>query len=478
MLEDSPSDAKLIQWELKKANIIFLLHVVETTADFIEGILNFKPDAILCDHSLPGFNSMDALALAKKYAADLPFILVTGSVSEEYAVSIIKAGADDYILKTNLARLPLALTAALKQKKAELSLRRSEEQFQDTIDKMIDGVQIIGFDWRYRYVNDTVSTQGKLLKEEMLGFTMMEKYPGIEKTEMFRMLTLAMEDRKLREMENEFTFPDGTKGWFKLSIQPAPEGILILSRDITDKKRAMEQLEEQNRELRRINAELDRFVYSASHEMRAPLCTVLGLNTLAKKQQDETQRQDLFEKIDSCVARLDHIIHDIVHVSRNSRMELAKENISFQRLYDACKLYCSDIDGSGNVETSFQLQGNSPFYSDRGRLEIIVRNLLSNAIKYHDPRQQNPYVKMTVTISEADALIEIADNGIGIHEKHINDIFKMFYRVSEIKSGSGLGLYIVSEIVEKLGGTIRVQSHIGSGTSFFISIPNVITQGE
>jgi PAS domain S-box-containing protein len=473
MVEDSPSDAKLIQRELRKDNVLFTTKVVETKDSFIQAIEEFTPDAILCDHSLPGFNSMDALRIAKERASDIPFILVTGSVSEEYAVSSIKAGAHDYILKSNLARLPVAIISALKQKKAEVLLRKSEEQFQQTIDKMIDGVQIIGYDWRYLYVNDTVAMQGKLPKEEMLGRTMMERYPGIEKTKMFRMLQTCMKERVLLEMENEFNYPDGTKGWYKLSMQPSPEGILILSRDISDKKLAMMQLEEQNMELRKINAELDRFVYSASHEMRAPLCNVLGLNMLAKKQQDEVQRQDIFDKIESCVARLDHIIHDIVHFSRNSRMDLSKEKIDFSAVFNDCLAMCRDLNGIEKVAASIQVYGDAFFYSDHSRLEVVMKNLLSNAILYHDPHQRNPYVKISISVNTHEARIEVSDNGTGIDEKHIDDIFKMFYRVNAVKStGSGLGLYIVKEIVEKLGGSIRVQSFVGAGTTFFIKLPN------
>ncbi len=474
MVEDSPSDAKLIQWALRKEKLPFVAAIVETKQGLIDGIKEFDPDVILCDHSLPGFNSMDALSVAKEFAKDVPFILVTGSVSEEYAVSSMKAGAHDYILKTNLARLPMAIKAGIKQREAEQLLRKSEAHFQHTIDRMIDGVQIISYDWRYLYVNDTVASHGKLAKDEMIGCTMMEKYPGIEKTKMFSMLEKCMKERELIEMENEFEFSDGSKGWYMLTIQPTPEGILILSRDISDKRKALLQLENQNSELRKINAELDRFVYSASHEMRAPLCTVLGLNELAKKQQDESLRQDIFGKIESCVARLDHIIHNIVHFSRNSRMDIVTEQINFNKVFSNSLAQCRDIEGVGNVSASIQVLGEQEFYSDKSRLEVVLKNLLSNSIKYHDPQQKNPFVKVLVQVNSREANIEVSDNGVGIHDKHIGDIFKMFFKASEIKSsGSGLGLYIVKEVIDKLDGKIRVQSYRGGGTTFFISLPNV-----
>jgi PAS domain S-box-containing protein len=473
MLEDSPSDAKLIQWQLKKDGVRFNVKIVETCESYSAALTEFAPDVILCDHSLPGFNSMDALKIAREKAKEVPFILVTGSVSEEYAVSSIKAGAHDYILKSNLARLPLAIVSAIRQKESEARLRESEEKFQNTIDRMFDGIQIISYDWKYLYVNDIVARQGKYKKEDLLGHTMMEMYPGIEQSLMFKTLERGMKERILLEMENEVTLPDGTKSWFLLSIQPAAEGILILSKDITEKKNAIVKLEEQNHELLKINSELDRFVYSASHEMRAPLCNVLGLNTLAKTQKDEKLRQDLFNKIETSIGRLDAIIHDIVHFSRNSRLDLLQEKIDFNEIFSKSHAQCRELNGVEKVAATIDIKGNADFYSDSKRLEVLMKNLLSNAIKFSDRQKNNPYVKITVQAGEEEARLTISDNGIGIHEKFLNDIFKMFYRASESENGTGLGLYIVKEVVEKLGGTIRVESYPGSGTTFLIRLPNM-----
>ncbi|MBM4135871.1 MAG: GAF domain-containing protein [Nitrospira sp.] len=129
-----------------------------------------------------------------------------------------------------------------KRKQAEVALRASRELYQRTIDNMLEGCQIIGFDWRYLYVNDAVARQGHRAKEEFLGHTIMEIYPGIEDTEMFAVLRRCMDARTPHHMENEFAYPDGNKGWFELSIQSVPEGIFILSIDITDRKRAEEVL--------------------------------------------------------------------------------------------------------------------------------------------------------------------------------------------------------------------------------------------
>ena len=128
-------------------------------------------------------------------------------------------------------------------KRAEEALRESEARFRSTLDDMMEGCQIIGFDWRYLYVNDAAVKHGRRAKEELLGHTMMEIFPGIESTEMFAHLRRCMEKRVPQRTENEFTYPNGDKAWFELSIEPAPEGVFILSLDISERKRAEEMIE-------------------------------------------------------------------------------------------------------------------------------------------------------------------------------------------------------------------------------------------
>lgn len=129
-----------------------------------------------------------------------------------------------------------------ERKRTIETLRASEERYRTTLDNMLEGGQIIGFDWRYLYINKATTKQGRRAKEELLGHTMMEMYPGIEDTAVFTILRECMEKRTAHRMENEFSFPDGSKGWFELSIQPVPEGIFILSLDVTERKKAEEEL--------------------------------------------------------------------------------------------------------------------------------------------------------------------------------------------------------------------------------------------
>lgn len=121
--------------------------------------------------------------------------------------------------------------------------REMEQRLRSTLDSMLEGCQIIDRQWRYVYVNDAVAMQGRRTREELLGRTMTEMYPGIENTPLFSTLRECMQRRVSRRMENEFIFPDGSKGWFELLIEPAPEGILILSLDITARKQLEQQMD-------------------------------------------------------------------------------------------------------------------------------------------------------------------------------------------------------------------------------------------
>ena len=131
-----------------------------------------------------------------------------------------------------------------ERKQAELALLASEERYRQTLDSMMEGCQILDFNWRYIYINDAAAQQGRSTREELLGRTILEMYPGIEYSQTFSILRDTMEKRITRQVENEFTYPDGSTGWFELTVQPAPEGIVVLSFDITERKRAEKALRE------------------------------------------------------------------------------------------------------------------------------------------------------------------------------------------------------------------------------------------
>jgi diguanylate cyclase (GGDEF)-like protein/PAS domain S-box-containing protein len=164
--------------------------------------------------------------------------------------------------------------------KSEESLIESYQRYQNVLDQMLEGAQIIGFDWKYVYVNDEVANQGRQSKEDLIGRTMMEVYPGIEDTQLFSVLSRCMEERTSYIMENKFTFPDGKAGWFELSIQPVNEGLFILSNDITKRKLA-------ENELYQLNIELEQRIAERT----------IALNTAYEQLQNELNLRRQAEKL-------------------------------------------------------------------------------------------------------------------------------------------------------------------------------------
>jgi signal transduction histidine kinase/ligand-binding sensor domain-containing protein len=229
----------------------------------------------------------------------------------------------------------------------------------------------------------------------------------------------------------------------------------------------------QNIKLTKVNAELDRFVYSASHELRSPLTSVLGLVRLARTEESGNINEYL-DHIESSVMRLDSFIKDIIDYSRNTRLENFRKKIDFDAMIRGI---LEDISYSKNftkISTSFENKLSSDFYSDDKRLKIAFSNLINNAVKHHDPsRVENPYVNIILTSSDVGIIVEITDNGPGIEKEYQDDIFKMFFRATVRSEGSGLGLYIVHEIIQRVSGTIELSSTFGVGTSFILKLPNL-----
>lgn len=149
-----------------------------------------------------------------------------------------------------------------KRIEAEKKLTASEKQFRNTLDHLLEGIQIIDFNWRYIYVNDALTRYSRRTKEELIGHTVMEAYPGVEQTDLFKVLTHCMKERTSQKLETEFVFPDGSRSDFQLSIQPHPSGILILSIDITKARKTENALKEEQEKFARIAATSPGLIYS------------------------------------------------------------------------------------------------------------------------------------------------------------------------------------------------------------------------
>lgn len=232
------------------------------------------------------------------------------------------------------------------------------------------------------------------------------------------------------------------------------------------------QILAKNDQLAKANAELDRFVYSASHDLRAPLSSILGLVQLYNLSDNDAEKKSVVLLIQERVNKMDDFIGEILDYSKNSRLDVSHESVNGRAFI------AEIIDGlryTRNFEKfGFEVEPHTDFTlrTDPKRLKVIMNNLVTNSMKYYDPDKAKPQIKIVFRQTDAFWSVTIQDNGLGIKSDHQDKVFEMFYRAHESSEGSGLGLYIVKEVAGRMGGTVSVESEYGKGSAFTVLFPD------
>jgi len=242
----------------------------------------------------------------------------------------------------------------------------------------------------------------------------------------------------------------------------------ITARLVSDMRLSQYLLNKQNHELNLINSEMDRFVYSVSHDLSAPMKSILGLVNISRLTDKLEDHRSHFNMIEKSVNKLETFALEVLDFSRNSRTEVYKEEIDLKEL---CMEVFDDLrfmDGVKELDLNLNGIETCSVLSDRVRLKIILRNLISNAIKFRRCRG-GPYIKISSRSHNNKLSFLIEDNGEGIPPEVISRIFEMFYRGTQNSSGSGLGLYIAREAARRIDCEISVESEYGKGTIFIVT---------
>ena len=222
-------------------------------------------------------------------------------------------------------------------------------------------------------------------------------------------------------------------------------------------------------ELEKTNDELNRFIYSISHELRAPLVSVIGIVGLVKMEGLFNSSGEYWGLIETCSNKLDYYIQKTLQYYKNNKTTSETSPVDFKRLIaELIEVYAyTDKDTRFNINVN----QNEVFNGDLFRIEVILGNLISNAIKYQKVDGTDKKVNIDVEVNRETAQISISDNGMGILNEHLEKIFTQFFK-SKVHHGSGLGLFIVKEALNKIDGRIAVSSDLDHGTTFKITIPN------
>jgi PAS domain S-box-containing protein len=393
-----------------------------------------------------------------------------------------------------------------EQHKAETALRESERRHRTTLDKILEGCQLIDFNWRYLYLNDAAALHNRRPNAELLGRTMPECWPGIGQTLPFRLIERCLKERTPASEEVEFVFADGSKGWFDMRVQPVEEGALVLSVEITERKQAEMTLRVLNQTLEQevvlrteelraalVRAEAaDRlksaFLATMSHELRTPLNSIIGFTGivfqgLAGPLTPEQGKQ--LGMVRASARHLLDLINDVLDISKIEAGQLEVRAAPFDlgtSLERAVSLVRPLAEKKGltlKLESSGDITGMS---GDHRRVEQVLINLLNNAIKFTDQGG----VTLTADILPAwqaapdtqprpAARLRITDTGIGIKAEDLAALFRPFHQVdtglARQHEGTGLGLAICRRLATLMGGDISVTSEWGKGSVFTLTLP-------
>lgn len=288
-----------------------------------------------------------------------------------------------------------------------------------------------------------------------------------------RKLSLSMEKFMVKEGLNEYDLANTTDTY---EVNHLAQSFITMSRKLKAQFAEIEQssrlLKTQNRELKKLNGELDRFIYSAAHDLKSPLASLTGLVHLAKREINSHEHDHYFEKMDTAIIKLESFIKDITDYAKNKRQQLKIEIIDLEKIFERTLFDLQFLPQAKLIQPFLRVSG-SGFKTDRTRLEIVVKNILSNAYRYYDRKKKSNYIFIEATFTKDSVTLDIMDNGIGIGEQHLSKIFDMFYRAVDSAHGTGIGLFLVKESVKMLRGKISVKSSLGEWTRFTITLPSL-----
>lgn len=345
------------------------------------------------------------------------------------------------------------------------ALMASERQFRRLAQNMNEGLAEIGPDFRIRYANPRFLKMFGKEGEDLKGGSL-RKAIGVASLPNF------FTEQLPAQLEIEVVQADESTRFLLLSHsifkqeESGESSISILFTDITALKRTEKDLLYKNREL-------DTFVYKASHDLKAPLSSLRGLVMIAEGEISGESADRYFPLIERTITKMDDVLQGLLEVTWIKQGALEYQSIRLEDLLQAILRAIEHAPGFQSVRVEFDLPKRFDIVSDLKILQSVLQNLLHNAIKYHRDEGDDKFVKVSVQETAHHILLSVQDNGPGIPASAQERLFDMFFRASNKSQGSGLGLYIVKNSVEKMGGSIKVQSEVGRGTEFILRLPRI-----
>src|SRR2546421_8641936 len=489
MLEDSEADAALITRELQRLTPPPDVRHVQTEASFAAALREFVPDIILCDHNIPSFGGWAALAIARQLAADVPFILVTGSLDEETAVAYLKGGATDYILKDRLIRLGPAVLEALDSARQRQALRRQERLLRQIIDADPNLIFVKDWEGRFVLVNEATAAVYGTTVDGLVGKTDADFNSNeVEVAHFLRDDRDVMSSGRSKLISEEPVTNPATQQtrWFQTIKVPlalldddSPK-LLGVATEITERKR----LEEQLLQSQKMEA-VGQLAGGVAHDFNNILTAIVGYADLLAAEFTGTNSRHLedLEEIRKAARRAAALTRQLLAFSRKQVLEprIIDMNGVVMNLEKMLRSLISE-----NISLQTHLATDlAAARADPNQLEQVIMNLAINArdampeggsltIETGNATLDEDYAAQHVSVLPGEyVMLAVTDTGCGMDEHTKARIFEPFFTTKAPGRGTGLGLSTVYGIVKQSGGNIWLYSEPNKGTTFKVYLPAV-----
>ena len=492
-VEDLITDFELALYEIKKVNPDIISKRVDTQDDYVNALHHFKPDIIISDYIMPEFNGMIALDIKKEIAPDIPFIMLTGSTNEETAVQCMKAGADDYVIKEHIKRLPLSISSALTNaqvrkeiKDTQQELARRELLLRNAVNNLPSNFTIYDKEGRIEYINNYGLAISSLKPRDAVGKKEEEIYPPEITENYLSVLYKTFETKETQIAECLIKYADAPRYVIYYFVPTLDENndlykVLSIAYDITERKAAEEQLKIAIKRAEEYDLLKSAFLANISHEIRTPLNAIMGFAQMIRKSYSNDEQ--LGGYIDIIMLSSNQLLDIIKEMIDISQLVSGKSNINpttfsltefMKELYENFQSM-EEAKIKQGIELKLEMKHvpkNDKITTDRAKLMQIVKSMLSNSFKFTYGGT------ITFGLKKTEPGIWhffVRDTGIGIEEDKLDLIFDIFRRGDETFTrqygGVGLGLTICKELVRLLGGEIWVESKWGKGSEFNFKLP-------
>lgn len=501
IVEDSEDDALLLLRELRRADYAVTFERVETAESMALALAKQNWDLVIADHNMPQFNGIAALELCNTNGADVPFILVSGSIGEDLAVAAMKAGAQDYLMKGSLSRLIPSVQRELREanvrrerKRAEEALQVSEARNGAILEAALDSIITMDHEGKIVEFNPAAEKTFGYKRQEIIGQLLADLIIPPSLREQHRrglahylatgegpVLNRRIELTAVRSDETEFPV--------ELAVSRIHGGgapiFTAYIRDLTEQKaqetmqRRSHELEEQNRLIQEANRLKNEFFANMSHELRTPLNAIIGFSQILVDGKAGPLQANQREYIDDILTSGQHLlqlINDVLDLAKieAGKLELDIATFSCAKAVEEVCTVMRPIAAKRNIRINPRLPSNLGMVTlDERRFKQALYNLISNAVKFS---HENGEVEVVVQTGMDDKIrLQVKDFGIGIKREDLPRLFREFEQLDSGSArrhqGTGLGLALTKKIVELHKGFIAVESELGKGSIFEIVLP-------